>query len=85
MYRYFYGWGYNLQEKKRRMQEILQKKQERIPEIALGISAVLMLTEGWLTWHNGLQRHNSMYLFLLPVMYFLFQLLLWSNPSQQRS
>lgn len=61
------------------------KKQERIAGIALGISAVLMLTEGWLTWHNGLQRHNSMYLFLLPVMYFLFQRLLWSNPSQQRS
>lgn len=35
-----------------------------------------MLTEGYLTYSLRLQRHNSMYLFLVPVMYFLFRLLL---------
>lgn len=36
----------------------------------------LMFIEGYLTFSQGLQRHNSMYLFLPPVMYFLFRLLL---------
>jgi hypothetical protein len=40
------------------------------------ISLALMLTEGYLTWASGLQRHNSMYLFLLPVMYFFMEALL---------
>lgn len=57
---------------------------KRITVTGLGISMALMLTEGFLTWHYELQRHNSMYLFLMPVMYFLFQLLLWSNSSQHR-
>ena len=42
----------------------------------LAVSGVLMLTEGYLTYSLRLQRHNSMYLFLVPVMYFLFRLLL---------
>lgn len=42
----------------------------------LEISLALMLLEGAFTRGMGLQRHNSMYLFLLPAMYFLFQLLL---------
>lgn len=40
------------------------------------ISMGLMMAEGYLTYRFGLQRHNSMYLFLIPVMYFLFRLLL---------
>lgn len=40
------------------------------------VSSLLMLLEGWMTYSFHLQRHNSMYLFLLPVLYFLFQLLL---------
>ena len=35
-----------------------------------------MFLEGFLTYSLDLQRHNSMYLFLIPTMYFLFQLLL---------
>ena len=35
-----------------------------------------MLLEGYASYGAGMQRHNSMYLFLPPVMYFLFQLLL---------
>lgn len=42
----------------------------------LGLSLPLMLLEGWITYRLKLQRHNSMYFFLLPVMYFLFPLLL---------
>ena len=42
----------------------------------LCISLTLMLIEGYLTFSLDLQRHNSMYLFLPPVMYFLFRLLL---------
>ena len=42
----------------------------------LAASAVLMMAEGYSSFYLGLQRHNSMYLFLLPVMYFLYRLLL---------
>ncbi|MDE6937728.1 MAG: amino-acid racemase, partial [Lachnospiraceae bacterium] len=40
------------------------------------LSAVLLMGEGFLTYSLKWQRHNSMYLFLVPLMYFLFQLLL---------
>ncbi len=40
------------------------------------ISLPLLFLEGFLTYSAKLQKHNSMYFFLLPVMYFLFQLLL---------
>lgn len=40
------------------------------------LSLFFMLMEGYVTFRMDLQKHNSMYLFLLPVMYFLFQLLL---------
>lgn len=39
-------------------------------------AGALMLAEGYATYYFGLQRHNSMYLFLIPVIYLLFQLLL---------
>lgn len=44
--------------------------------IGLIISLPCMLLEGFFTYSLKLQQHNSMYFFLLPVMYFLFQLLL---------
>lgn len=62
-----------------------KKLEKRRMKTGLGISMVFMLAEGFLTWHNELQRHNSMYLFLLPVMYFLFWLLLRSTPSKKKS
>lgn len=40
------------------------------------VFTVLMLIEGYITYRYHLQRHNSMYLFLLPVSYCLFRLLL---------
>lgn len=42
----------------------------------LVVSLALMLGESYLTFRMDLQRHNSMYLFLIPAMYFLFRLLL---------
>lgn len=44
--------------------------------IGFAVSFLLMLMEGYITWKNGLQRHDSMYFFLLPVMWFLVQGLL---------
>lgn len=40
------------------------------------LNILLLLAEGWITYALGFQRHNSMYFFLIPVMYFLFRLLL---------
>lgn len=42
----------------------------------LAVSSGLLALEGLITAALHLQKHNSMYLFLAPVMYFLFQLLL---------
>lgn len=41
------------------------------------LSFALMLTEALLLRHFNLQRHDSMYVFLLPCMYFLFHTLLY--------
>lgn len=43
------------------------------------ISLLLMLIEGLLTYYLGIQRHNSMYLFLVPFLYFFYQILLESK------
>lgn len=40
------------------------------------IAFACMLAEGSVTYGLNIQKHNSMYLFLIPVMYFLFQILL---------
>ena len=40
------------------------------------ISLLFMLGEGYLSYIWEMQRHNSMYLFLIPCMFFLFHLLL---------
>lgn len=46
------------------------------------ISFVLLLTEGLWLHHFSVQRHDSMYIMLLPVMFFLFHwLLLWGGKS----
>ncbi|MCI8484626.1 MAG: acyltransferase family protein [Lachnospiraceae bacterium] len=44
--------------------------------IGLAASLAGMMAEGLLTYYMNWQKHNSMYLFLLPVMFFLFELLL---------
>lgn len=42
----------------------------------LGISFLILLAEGYLTYASGIQKHNSMYFALPFVMFFLFRLLL---------
>lgn len=44
--------------------------------IGLACSFAAMTVEGFLLHSHGLPRHDSMYLMLVPVMYFLYQLLL---------
>jgi serine/alanine racemase len=42
-----------------------------------------MSVEGFVLHHLGWQRHDSMYLFLLPCMYLLYQLILsWDRKSE---
>lgn len=49
---------------------------KRVCVWGLAVSAALLAGEGFLSYSLKWQRHNSMYLFLVPVMFFLFQLLL---------
>ncbi len=49
------------------------------------ISLCLMIAEGLLLRAAGVQRHDSMYIMLIPCMLFLFRsLLLWNGKSQRR-
>ena len=47
--------------------------------IGLFLSAIFLIGEGMVLYHYKFQRHDSMYLFLIPCMYFLFQVLLAAN------
>ena len=55
----------------------------RICGAGLGVSFLLMSCEGLLLRELGIQRHDSMYLFLPPCMYFLFRLLLFRQGSRK--
>lgn len=49
--------------------------------LGFGLSLILMLAEGLLLHRLGWQRHDSMYVSLLPCMYFLFSALIhWKGP-----
>lgn len=51
---------------------------------ALGVFSGLLLGEGILLKLMDVQRHDSMYLFLLPVMYFFFSALLENDEGEPR-
>ena len=51
--------------------------------LCLTFSFCAMTAEGFILRHFGLQRHDSMYLFLIPVMFFLYHCLL-SVPSASK-
>ena len=55
----------------------------RICGAGLSVSFLLMSCEGLLLREFGIQRHDSMYLFLPPCMYFLFRLLLFRQGSRK--
>lgn len=48
---------------------------KRTAGIGFAISLVGMLAEGFVTYYFEWQKHNSMYFLLIPVMFFLFELL----------
>lgn len=49
------------------------------------ISVSLMIFEGFILEYSGVQRHNSMYIALLPVMFFLFQIVLSIKVQSKKS
>ena len=49
------------------------------------LSLVLMFGEAMVLHQNGLQRHDSMYIFLLPCMYFLFSAVLHFRGRQKKA
>lgn len=51
--------------------------------IGLGLMLTLMLAEGLMLHHFQVQRHDSMYVFLPPCVYFLFSLLLQFRGKRQ--
>lgn len=61
------------------------ERKRRLPRTgaALGLvfSLAVMTGEGLLLHKNGFQRHDSMYLFLVPAVFFLFDLLLKERPG----
>lgn len=52
--------------------------------LGLSLSFIFMTAEGFALHINGLQRHDSMYIMLIPVMFFLYQLLLTLNTSESK-
>lgn len=52
--------------------------------IGLTISTILLFIEGLLLYSYKLQRHDSMYLMLIPCMYFLFHTLLLENGKSKK-
>ncbi len=52
--------------------------------IALILSTALLFIEGILLHYFNIQRHDSMYLMLVPCMYFLFHLLLQNNGKNNK-
>lgn len=48
------------------------------------VSAALLIAEGLFLHSLGVQRHDSMYLMLLPCMFFLFELLLQTNGKSNK-
>ncbi len=68
----------NRKEETQRFRQISGKK----CMVGLALSLSLMLVEGLLLHHFHLQRHDSMYFLLLPVMFFLFPCLLLFNKGR---
>ncbi len=52
---------------------------QRVSLVGFILSLLLMVAEGFILRHYDLPRHDSMYLLLLPCVFFLFQLLLSLN------
>lgn len=57
----------------------------RLQAVGFAASMALLLAEGVLLHSLGLQRHDSMYVMLVPASWFLFRLLLAVNSGQDRA
>ena len=57
----------------------------KVNAVGFGLSMVVMSAEGFVLHHLGWQRHDSMYIALLPCMYFLYQLVLSWNRKPESS
>jgi serine/alanine racemase len=57
----------------------------KLSAICFALSMVLMSIEGFALHHLGWQRHDSMYIALLPCMYFLYRLVMEWNPKPRPS
>ncbi len=51
----------------------------------LVLSVSLMLTEGLILHNNALSRHDSMYIFLIPCMYYFFRILLYWQGKEYKN
>lgn len=67
------------------MQQIRKPGKKNLILAGLIVSTGLMIAEGMTLHHFGLQRHDSMYLALLPCMFFLFQLMLSIKKAPKKS
>ncbi|MDR2569647.1 MAG: acyltransferase, partial [Oscillospiraceae bacterium] len=66
---------------------IAKQKSRMSLRVSVTLSAIflsIMLFEGSFVYNNGLSRHDSMYITLLPCMYFLFHALLRFNGGKKR-
>lgn len=57
----------------------------KIKMVGFLLSLALMMAEGLLLHHFSIQRHDSMYIALIPCMYFLFQLLLFCKGKSNKN
>ena len=66
---------------------IVAEKKDRLSAkenlMGFGITLLLMIIEGLLLFTGGVQRHDSMYLMLIPCMYFLFSVIICLEGSQK--
>lgn len=64
--------------------KIKLKINQRNNLIFIVISLILMILEGLILHHFNLQRHDSMYFMLIPVMFFIFNMLLQVNEENNK-
>lgn len=58
------------------------QEKQKVYTTGFAVSALFMVLEGLWTFKSGWQRHNSMYFMLIPVMFFLFCMLLGESKNE---
>ena len=70
------GYVISLQYREEENKGLLRRPSFSLAAAGFGVCSAFLLAEGILLKILNVQRHDSMYLFLVPLMYFLFRLLL---------